>query len=64
MPDGGGLVQPQALLRGLLARVACSSAQLRLEQSRIGAQAPGRQFARQPRRALRLGLREELVLQG
>lgn len=46
MPDGRGLIQPQPALRDLLACVARGPAQLRLEQCRVGAQAPSRYLAR------------------
>ena len=61
VPDGGGLVQPQPALRGLLACVLRALAQLRLQQR---ASAPRRRAAsspRQPRRALRLRLRDQLL---
>ena len=45
MPDRGGLIQPQTAWRGLLARVARGSAQLRLEQRGIGAKAACRQLS-------------------
>ena len=62
MPDGRRLIQPQPAARGLLTRVLRAVAQLRLQQRRVGAQAPRRQLARQPRRALRLRLRDQLLL--
>ena len=64
VPDGGGLVQPQPARRGVLARVVRAAAQLRLKHCRVGAQAPRRLTGRQPRRALRLRVRDQLVFQG
>ena len=62
VPDRRRLIQPQPAARGLLARVLRALAQLRLQQRRVGAQAPRRQLARQPRRALRLRVRDQPLL--
>ncbi len=69
MPGRRGLVGPQPARRGLLARVVRvvrvrAAVQLRLQQFGVGAETACSHFGGQPRRALRLGLREELILGG
>ena len=60
VPDGGGLVHAQPARRGTLTRVVRTAAQLRVEQRGVCAQAPRGQLTGQPRRALRLRMRDQL----
>ena len=62
--DGGGLVEAQAALRDVLARVVRAFAQLCLEQRGVCAEPLRRLLGRQVRRALRLGLRDQPLLGG
>ncbi len=62
--DSCGLVQPQAALRYVLACLACAFAKLCGKQRRVCAEPSRRSLMRQPRCALRLGVRDQPFLDG
>jgi hypothetical protein len=61
VPRGGRLVQAQPARRAMLARDAGAAGQCRLQLREIGAETPRGQLAGQPRRALGLRVRDQLV---
>jgi hypothetical protein len=64
VPRGGGLVQAQPAPRGVLARVVRSAGQCRAELREVGDETPSGRLTGQPRRVLRLRIRDETLLQG